>query len=49
VLPSIKLLPDMFEEYLCKKLGFVREEVVESKNQEAFKRDITVFRLKYLN
>lgn len=46
VLPTIRLLPDMFEEYLCKKLGFVREEVVASKNQEAFKRDITIFRLK---
>ena len=45
VYPKIAFLPEHFEEYLVGSLGFVREDVLNTKNVEAFKRDILIYRL----
>lgn len=44
VYPTIQLRPEMFEEYLIKQLGFMKEGVYQSLSRDTFKRDLVVFR-----
>lgn len=44
VYPSIQLKPEMFEEYLVKQLGFMKEGVYQSLSRDSYKRDLVVFR-----
>ena len=44
VYPTIQLRPEMFEDYLIKQLGFMKEGVYQSLSRDTFKRDLVVFR-----
>lgn len=44
VYPNIQLRPEMFEDYLIKQLGFMKEGVYQSLSRDTFKRDLVVFR-----
>lgn len=44
VYPTIQLRPELFEDYLIKQLGFMKEGVCQSLSRDTFKRDLVVFR-----